>query len=228
MIAKTSEEIIALMNNVIEVIEKQSLNEIRWHKTTAPLNPTHTINVDTLTDATIIYTGKKYKLHYIKVVTGPSVVRGTYMVISDMNNKQLFFQKVLLQPNSNRTLKLTNRMNNTKTPLFEKLICTLLNLGFGVVDDANHNDNSIRSIRRMIDNGNIDVYVNGKFVHFEEWEELIKINDLTITWEYRWSGRGSLPLLEAYPLWEGQDAFEGVDNHFDLNESFDELFKEQE
>jgi len=152
---------------------------------------------------TVIYTGKKYKLHYARVLHGTAL---THMIISDMNNKKLFCQFVGVIA----WHKVVNISNNTNSILFEKMICILLNLGFVVISNMPH-DNSIKTIMRMINDGNI---------------EACPLYNLNIVWEYRWSGRGNLPLLEAYPLFEGQDAFEGVDNHFDLNESFDELFKE--
>lgn len=168
---------------------------------------------------TSIYVGKKYKLHYAKVPHGTT---RTHMIISDMNNRKLFCQfvgEIIYQ-------SVVVDSTNTTTPiLFEKLICILLNLGFEVKDIASiHDIWPMKTIRRMVNDGNIDAYTDPdyvKFMPYNHYRSSVRPNN------YRWSGRGNLPLLEAYPLFEGQDAFEGIDNHFDLNESFDELFKEQ-
>jgi len=187
------------------------LDEIIHYKGIAfvKLNPHFIVNFDKLDDKSIVYIGSKYNLHDVVYHNR------FYFIITDKHNKQFFFQQYEKVNRSKLNVKLTKRMNNSKISLFSMLVGTLLFLGLTVIDDTEHNDASINSIRKMLKAGAINCYVNNKKLSIVEWEEFI-LKDSQELLEYRSSEHGNIPILESHH--SICDAFEATEQYISESE----------
>jgi hypothetical protein len=187
---------------LVEVVYKKG---IPYHK----LNPNLIATITDLSDKTAIYKGKKYNLHMVKIKNR------NYFAITLKDNVMIFFQQ-FEKIEGYLKVKLKARMNTASVPLFNLLIGTLLYLGVIVVDDDTHNDNSIKSIRRMLTSGDIVCFINDRQVSVKEWEESIK-TDSSDVFEYRSAEHGNIPILESHHYM--CDAFE-------MGEVYAEIYEE--
>lgn len=214
---------LSIRNMAVDENSYGELDEIRYWQGPQYANgvnkhPVNDIEGD-LPENSIIYKGNKYNLHLVM-----NKYKWYVFIITDKKGKHLFYQNAHISKN---IVKLRTRVNDSKEALFSKMIGTLLNLGFRVIDDANHNDKSINSIRKMLNHSDIEVYHNNKLLSIDEWEEMIKIDDLDILFEYRWL-RGNAPLLEAWLPFSGVDVFDIIDGYYEKSDYFDVLLKGNE
>lgn len=152
-----------------------------------------------------IYKGSKYILYDEKYDEDVNI-----FLLTDKNNNLLFYIKYYERTNS-ITLHNRENLSNIKG-LFFKIVYTLLYKGYSITEDFQHNDLSIKSIKKIIQVGVIDVYYNKKKITQDIIDNNFDDNDINKTFTYEMSNHNKKYLLENNSKeWVDEDIMNDVE-----------------
>ena len=152
-----------------------------------------------------IYKGSKYILYDEKYDEDFNI-----FLLTDKNNNLLFYIKYYERTNG-ITLHNRENLSNIKG-LFFKIVYTLLYKGYSITEDFQHNDLSIKSIKKIIQAGVIDVYYNKKKITQDIIDNNFDDNDINKTFTYEMSNHNKKYLLENNSKeWVDEDIMNDVE-----------------
>ena len=181
---------------------KEFCSEI-YYKDNSRLNKER--NIPNVLDNTIVYEGKKYILYK----------DNKYFILTDVNKQTLFY--IAYEEGRNNKIVLGTRENISKEKnLFFKVIYTLLYKGYQITEDYQHNDLSIKSIKRLISANIIQVLYDVKDVSQELIDNDFNDNKINSTFTYRLINFDKQYLIERKHM-SMEDDFFNIADFFILN-----------
>ena len=163
------------------------------------------LDIENIKHTNPIYKGIKYILYDEKYDEDFNI-----FLLTDKNNNLLFYIKYYERTNG-ITLHNRENLSNIKG-LFFKIVYTLLYKGYSITEDFQHNDLSIKSIKKIIQAGVIDVYYNKKKITQDIIDNNFDDNDINKTFTYEMSNHNKKYLLENNSKdWVGEDIMNDVE-----------------
>jgi hypothetical protein len=163
------------------------------------------LDIENIKHTNPIYKGSKYILYDEKYDEDFNI-----FLLTDKNNNLLFYIKYYERTNG-ITLHNRENLSNIKG-LFFKIVYTLLYKGYSITEDFQHNDLSIKSIKKIIQVGVIDVYYNKKKITQDIIDNNFDDNDINKTFTYEMSNHNKKYLLENNSKeWVDEDIMNDVE-----------------
>lgn len=145
----------------------------------------------------VIYSGKKYILFNDDM----------YFLLTDKNRNLLFY--IQYQKNKNKYYLGLRENISSEKDLFFKIVYTLLLKGFVLIEDYQHNELSIKAIKKLINSNIIEVLYDGKNITDELIDNNFDDNDINKTFEYRIKNHDNSKLIESrFLIFENEDYFD--------------------